>query len=189
MERRDLLRATGAAAALSFLAPRDALAVWSRIAHGGAILGGLSEQHLALIGAIADTILPRSDTPSATDVGVPAFVDVIVTENDTTDDRTAFLAGLDAIEARSKSNGGDAFAQLEPAARASLIESIEAESNRRAEPARTYWRLKGLIIHGYFTSEPVMKEVLKFEVMPGRFEGAAPMPIRASAPPGEHRHA
>ena len=189
MERRDLLRATGAAAALSFLAPRDALAVWSRIARGGAILGGLSEQQLALIGAIADMILPRSDTPSATDVGVPAFVDVIVTENDTDDDRTAFLAGLDAIEARAKSNGGDTFAQLQPAARASVIESIEADANRRTDPARTYWRLKGLIIHGYFTSEPVMKEVLKFEVMPGRFEGAAPMPIRTSAPPGEHRHA
>ena len=191
MERRDLLRAPGAAAALSFLAPRDALAVWSRIARGGAIRGGLSEQQLALIGAIADTILPRSDTPSATEVGVPAFVDVIVSENDTDEDRTAFLAGLDAIEARAKSNGGDGFAQLQPSARVSVIESIEAESGRRAEPARTYWRLKGLIIHGYFTSEPVMKDVLKVEVMPGRFEGSAPMPVRPSAPSGrgEHNHA
>lgn len=191
MERRDLLRATGAAAALSFFAPRDALAVWSRIARGGAILGGLSEQQLALIGAIADTILPRSDTPSATDVSVPAFVDVIVSENDTDADRAAFVAGLDAIEARAKTTAGNSFAQLEPAARASIIQSIEAESSRRVEPARTYWRLKGLVIHGYFTSEPVMKDVLKVEVMPGRFEGAAPMPVRTSTPPGggEHRHA
>ncbi len=189
MERRDLLRAAGAATALSFLAPRDALAVWSRIARGGAVIGGLSEEQLALIGAIADTILPRSDTPSATDVGVPAFVNVIVSENDTDEDRAAFLAGLDAIEARAKTTGGDAFAQLAPSARASVIESIESESNRRADPARTYWRLKALIIHGYFTSEPVMKDVLKFEVMPGRFEGSAPMPIRTSMPPGEYRHA
>lgn len=190
MERRDLLRATGAAAALSFLGvPRDALAVWSRLARGGAILGGLSEPQLALIGAIADTILPRSDTPSATDVGVPAFVDVIVSENDTDDDRAAFVAGLDSIEARAKTTAGNSFAQLDPAARASVIESIEKESSRRVDPARTYWRLKGLIIHGYFTSEPVMKQVLKVEVMPGRFEGAAPMPARTSAPPGEHHHA
>jgi len=192
MERRDLLRATGAAAALSFFgAPRDALAMWSRVAHGGAILGGLSEQQLALIGAVADTILPRTDTPSATDVGVPAFVDVVVSENDSDEDRAAFVAGLDLIEARAKNAAGNAFAQLEPSARASVIESIEAEADRRAEPARTYWRLKGLIVHGYFTSEPVMKEVLKVEVMPGRFEGSAPMPVRASTPPGggAHRHA
>ena len=192
MERRDLLRATGAAAALSFLGvPRDALAVWSRLARGGAILGGLSEPQLALVGAIADMILPHSDTPSATEVGVPAFVDVIVSENDTDEDRAAFVAGLDAIEARSKTAAGNSFAQLDPVARASVIESIENESSRRVDPARTYWRLKGLIIHGYFTSEPVMKDVLKYEVMPGRFEGAAPMPVRTSAPPGqgEHRHA
>jgi len=192
MERRDLLRATGAAAALSFFgAPRDALAMWSRVARGGAILGGLSEQQLALIGAVADTILPRTDTPSATDVGVPAFVDVVVSENDSDEDRAAFVAGLDLIEARAKNAAGNAFAQLEPSARASVIESIEAEADRRAEPARTYWRLKGLIVHGYFTSEPVMKEVLKVEVMPGRFEGSAPMPVRASTPPGggAHRHA
>ena len=99
MERRDLLRATGAAAALSFFgAPRDALAVWSRVARGGAILGGLSEQQLALIGAVADTILPRTDTPSATDVGVPAFIDVIVSEQYTERDRNAFVAGLETIQ-------------------------------------------------------------------------------------------
>ena len=191
MERRDLLRAAGAAAALSFLAPRDALAVWSRIARGGAVVGGLSEQQLALVGAIADTILPRTDTPSATDVGVPAFVDVVVSENDTDEDRAAFLAGLDSIEALAKSTAGDAFAQLAPAARASVIDAIEGAASRRADPARTYWRLKGLIVHGYFTSEPVMKDVLKYEVMPGRFEGAAPMPARPGTPParGDHRHA
>jgi hypothetical protein len=45
-------------------------------------------------------------------------------------------------------------------------------------------------VHGYFTSEPVMKDVLKVVVMPGRFEGAAPVTItkRPSAvkvPPSE----
>jgi len=38
---------------------------------------------------------------------------------------------------------------------------IEAVTDRRTDPARTYWRLKGLVVHGYFTSEPVMKNVLK----------------------------
>jgi hypothetical protein len=189
MERRDLLRVVGAATALSFLAPRDAAAVWSRIARGEPVRDGLSEAQLALVAAIADTILPRTETASATDVGVPAFVNVVVSENYTDDDRASFVAGLDAIEARAKAAGGDALAQLTPSARASVIESIEAEQSRRAEPARTYWRLKGLVIHGYFTSEPVMKDVLKYEVMPGRFEGSAPMPVRATSPSGGHGHA
>jgi hypothetical protein len=132
---------------------------------------------MALVRAVADTILPRTTSPSATDVGVEHFVNVIVAEYSKDDERTAFLAGLDAIDARAKTESGAPFRDLAPDARGKMIESLERGA-RNAEPAQTYWRLKGLVVHGYFTSEPVMKEVLKVEVMPGRFEGAAPVQIR-----------
>jgi hypothetical protein len=156
MERRDLLRALGAAGALALL-PNETMAAWARAASGAGPAEGLTDTQLALVGAIADTILPRTDTPSATEVGVPAFVNVVVSENYSAEERAAFIAGLDALDAN-------------------VLPTIESAADRRAEPARTYWRLKGLIIHGYFTSEAVMKRVLHTEIMPGRFEGAAPMP-------------
>jgi hypothetical protein len=177
MERRDLLRALGSATALALL-PHDALAAWTRVATGLRPAGGLSDAQIALVRAIADTIIPRTDTPSATDVGVDGFVDVIVAEQYTDADRTAFLAGLDAIDARAKSGAGADFTDLAPAARATTIDAIEGAADRDAEPARTYWRLKRLIVHGYFTSEPVMKNVLKVQVMPGRFDGAAPIQLK-----------
>lgn len=178
MERRDLLRALGAAAAFSTL-PRTAQAAWATIAAApGSPLRAMSERQSALVGAIADTIIPRTDTPGATDVGVPAFVDVIVAEYYGDEDRVAFLAGLDAIEARAKSASGAPFEELADPQRSALVESLERATDRRADPARTYWRLKGLVIHGYFTSERVAKDVLKVEIMPGRFDGAAPMPAR-----------
>jgi gluconate 2-dehydrogenase gamma chain len=187
MERRDLLRAFGAATALALL-PHDAVAAWARVASGLRPTDGLSDAQLALVGAIGDMIIPRTDTPGATDVGVPAFVNVVVAENYSDTERTAFLSGLDAIEAHAKDSGA-AFADLAPSARASVIEALESASDRRAEPNRTYWRLKGLIVHGYFTSEPVMKNVLKVEVMPGRFDGAAPMPQKSAHVEGGHAHA
>jgi gluconate 2-dehydrogenase gamma chain len=168
MQRRDLLRAFGAATALALL-PNEAVAAWTRVATGVRPASGLTDAQLALVGSIADTIIPRTDTPSATDVGVPAFVDVIVTENFTDDERTSFAAGLDAIGAKLPGGGVGAG-----------IEAIEG-ADRRAEPSRTYWRLKGLIIHGYFTSEPVMKTVLMVRVKPGAFDGAAPMPAKGAA--------
>ena len=160
MQRRDLLRAFGAATALTFL-PHEAFAAWERVAAGHRPAGGLTDAQLGLVGQIADQIIPRTDTPGAIDVGVPAFVDVIVTENDTDAERRAFGDGLDAIAAGGMS-----------------VEALEALTDRGVEPARTYWRLKGLIVHGYFTSEPVMKTVLNVVVMPGKFDGAAPMPLR-----------
>ena len=156
MDRRSLLKALAAAGAVSLI-PHDAFAAWDRIAAGHRVPDGLTEAQLTRVGAIADVILPRTDTPSATDVGVPAFVNVIVSEYFPDDERAAFVANLDA---------------LEPDA----IERIDAQSDRRSQPARTYWRLKELIVHGYFTSQPVMERVLHVEIMPGAFDGAAPMP-------------
>jgi hypothetical protein len=187
MERRDLLRAFGAATALALL-PHDSVAAWARVASGLRPADGLTDAQLALIGALADTIIPRTDTPGATDVAVPSFVNIIVTENYSDAERSAFEAGLDAIDAHAKSARGASFTDLQPDVRAAVVDAIEAASDRRVEPNRTYWRLKGLIVHGYFTSEPVMKRVLKVEIMPGKFDGAAPMPHRASHSEGGNAH-
>jgi len=181
MERRDLLRALGSATALAIL-PHEALAAWTRVAARAteATPSAFTPSQLALIGAVADTIIPRTDTPGAVDVGVPAFIDVIVSENYDDSQREAFLAGLDAIDAKARSDRGDGFASLSSDARASVLDALEGNSDRSRDPERTYWRLKSLVIHGYFTSEPVMKDVLKVVVMPGRFDGAAPHVRRAS---------
>lgn len=176
MKRRDALRALASATALTVL-PNKTLEAWSRVTSGIRSPNDLSPPHLALVRAIADTIIPRTDTPSATDVGVEKFVDVIVNEHLPDADRTAFLSGLDAIDARARSTSNAAFADLSAQARGKLIDSIES-ADRNIEPARTYWVLKGLIVHGYFTSKPVMMDVLKVEVMPGKFEGAAPVAIK-----------
>lgn len=169
MQRRELLRVLGASTALALI-PGEAFAAWTRVASGIRPANGLTEAQLARVAAIADTILPRTDTPSASDVGVPDFVNVIVSENYRDADRDAFVAALE---------------QIDPAA----IETLESTTDRRAEPARTYWRLKGLVIHGYFTSERVMKDVLHYEVMPGKFDGDAPMPVKSVRGSRGHSHA
>ena len=179
MQRRDLLRAFGAASALALL-PHEALAAWTRVASDSRPAAGLRDDQLAFIGAIADTIFPRTDTPSATDVRVPAFVDVVVSENFRDADREAFVAGLAALDAQMTAAAGTSFTGLAGDARGAQLEAIEGVTDRRTDPARTYWRLKGLIVHGYFTSEPVMKTVLRHEIMPGKFDGAAPMPGNAA---------
>jgi len=176
MKRRELLRTLASAAALAAI-PEKNLAAWSRVASGIPLQNGLSPAHLALVRAIADTIIPRTNTPSATDVGVQKFVDVIVNEYLTDAERTAALSGLDAIDARARAESGVTFAELSADKKGAMIDSFE-KGDRSVEPSQTYWRLKGLVVHGYFTSERVMRDVLKVTVMPGKFEGAAPVAIK-----------
>lgn len=183
MHRRDVLRGLGSAAAFALL-PADVEAAWTRVATGRRpVANGLSDAQLALVATVSDVILPRADTPGALDVGVPAFVEALVAGSWEADDRTSFTAGLDALAVRLGDARGDRLT--------GLIDELEARTDRRAEPARTWWRLKGLIVHGYFTSERVMKAVLRVEVMPGSFDGAAPLvPVRAPrSGPNEAPHA
>ena len=199
MQRRDLLKSFAAATAVAFI-PRDAMAVWARVASGVRPAAGLTDAQLALVGAIADTIIPRTDSPSATDVAVPAFVDVIVSENYSDAERTAFLSGLTTLNTWSPTApaAGDttvqaghpsrAFVDLSSEERGAVVNAIEHAPSRRDEPMRTYWRLKGLVIHGYFTSERVSKEVLHVEVMPGRFEGSAPLAAKAAGSSSREMH-
>jgi len=186
VDRRDLLRAFGAATALTLL-PADAKAAWLRVARTpGAAARALTAVDAAQVGALADVVLPRTDTPSATDVGVVAWVDLVVAEYYRDDERKQFMDGLAAIDVLAKSAvaPGSGATGYEPEAAAKLIDTIE-KGDRRSPAARAWWRLKGLVVHGYFTSERVQKGVLKVNITPGRFEGAAPM----SAAAGGHDHA
>ena len=199
MQRRELLKTLGAATAVALI-PRDAMAVWARVASGVRPAAGLTDAQLSLVGAIADTIRPRTDSPSASDVRVPAFVDVIVSENYTDADRTAFLSGLESLNTWAPPAAANtdsvsvrpaaavAFVNLAPDQRGAVLDALEHSPNRRAEPMRTYWRLKGLIVHGYFTSERVSKDVLHVEVMPGRFEGSAPLATKAASSSSREIH-
>lgn len=178
MQRRDLIRSAAAAAALAML-PRSAHAadqLWRRVAELGSQAPRTGQA--ALVSALADTIIPRTDTVGALDVNVPAFVDVIVREQYTVQDRDAFNAGLSAIDALSVRVGGGAFADLSAAQRTLVMSALEQPANRTDPAMRTYTRLKAMVVHGYFTSEPVQRQVLGVDVMPGYFSGDAPLRTR-----------
>jgi len=180
MERRDLLRAFGAAAAFTLM-PRTAQAAWETVAlSSGAPPRVLTDERADLIAALADAIIPRTDTPSATDVGVPAFIDVIVAEYYSDEERAVFLSGIDLIGSRLRRGDATSFAGLSPESQKLLLDALDKPMDQQAPDARAWQRLKGLVIHGYFTSERVQRDVLKTQIMPGRFDGNAPMKAGAS---------
>lgn len=178
MLRRDVLRTLALATAACAL-PREVLAsdLWAHVARTAT--RALSPQHRALIGAIADIILPRTDTPSATEVGVTDFVDVIAEAYYDPDERRAFVDGLDAIEALAQRSAGRAFVALDLAAQTRIVEPLDRATTRTTPAERTYGRLKGLVIHGWYTSARVQREVLQTQIIPGRFDGAAPHVVPA----------
>ena len=177
VKRRDLLRAAGAATALAVL-PRSAEAAWMRVRAGYQAPNGLTAAQRSLVAGIAETIIPRSDTPGASDVGVVDWVNLIVAEYYADDVRAPFIAGLDAIDTQTRASHGKGFAELAVNDQQAVVAALDTPADRRTVEARAYSRLKSLVVYGYFTSERVQHDVLHSQMVYDRFQGAADHQVR-----------
>ena len=123
----------------------------------------------AVLAAAAERILPRTDTPGATDVGVPAFLARLLEGYVSPADRDTVLVGLDALEAAARAAHGRGFAKVAPAAQDALVRAA-AEAGGRFFPL-----LREYTLLGYFTSERVGREVLHYDPVPGRWDPCVPL--------------
>ena len=123
----------------------------------------------AVLAAAAERILPRTDTPGAVDVGVPAFLARLLQGYVPAADRDAVLAGLDALDAAAHAAHGRGFAEVPAAAQDALIRAA-AEAGGRFFPL-----LREYTLLGYFTSEKVGREVLHYDPVPGRWDPCVPL--------------
>jgi len=133
----------------------------------------LTPAHAAIAGAIADRILPRTDTPGAADVGVPAFIDRLYGEFMTAAERQMLTDGLNAVDAAAASAHGSGFSTLTADRQDVLLRTIaRAEEGK---PQGFFRLIRSATILGYFTSEEVGRKVLHYDPVPGRYDGCVPI--------------
>lgn len=130
----------------------------------------------ATVAAIADAIIPRSETPGALDIGAPDFIELLLAEWVSDDDRGAFTAGIAELEARAVQQHGKTWPTLETAAATSEIAWAEARADQPTAGQRTLRRIKSWTVHAWITSETVQKTVIRTNITPGRYEGCVPRP-------------
>ncbi len=133
----------------------------------------LSKAQLDLVTAIADRILPRTDTPGASDVGVPAFVDLMLGKYSTESERQVFTAGLDEVNAASLTAHAQSFVKVSAAQQDAILMRIAVASQKKDKTF--FHQIKELTVVGYFTSEIVGRTVLHYDPVPGRFQGCVPI--------------
>ena len=178
MQRREVVRFLGAALALPFL-PRGADAAIQLGESLHARLGDvpfrtLNSGQQALVTNIAEMIIPETDTPGATSVKVPEFIDLILTEWASDADRAAFLAGLGDIDVHASVMGSSRFVGLPAAKKVELLTALDGATEEKAGAALAFHRLKALTVYGYFTSKPVEQDILKVQMFFNGYQGNVP---------------
>ncbi len=194
MNRRELLRVLGASALLPALPDRSAerLGAAGRRVHARARSRGLQvlDPHQSeTVATIAELIIPTTDTPGARAAQVHRFIDLLLAEWVTDDERASFLKGLADVDARARTAFGVDFLAATDAQRGTILTQLDAEAQpqRGAERDRQpafFQQLKWLTVFGYCTSEVGATAELHYEVIPGSYDGCTDL-RRASAGPGD----
>jgi len=90
----------------------------------------LNPTRFSLLTSVADTIVPKTETAGAVDVGVPAQFDALLRNWASPGRREELIAALDEIDAGARQAKGKAFAQLTAAERHDFLSAHDAAALR-----------------------------------------------------------
>jgi hypothetical protein len=192
LHRREALKLLASGSAISAL-PGPIVAAFRKI-HAG--LGASPERNIfnahqdATVIALAELIIPETDTPGAKSVRVNEFMGRIVAEWFSEEERAHFLAGLADLDSRAQKLFSKDFVNAAADQQAEILHLLGEEMLSEAaalanaprgyrgsapEPENNfYFDFRGLTLTGYFTSEVGYKQQLHEEIIPGHFDGCIP---------------
>jgi hypothetical protein len=144
----------------------------------------LDARRMSLLSAVADTIIPQTDTPGALAAKVPAKFDALLVNWAAPARRVELVGALTKIDAAALAQEKVSFTALSAEKRNSLLTAIDAAALKNvprtekltgmaammagpavADPA--YSKLRELIILLYFYSQEALTSVLTYEHSPG----------------------
>jgi hypothetical protein len=133
---------------------------------------------------VAEIMIPRTDTPGALDVGVPGFIDLMLRDVYTQEDREHYLAGMAELDTAALGEQGRKFVALESPQQVALVRKLHdaavAEERRQSRP-HAHWQrpfvlmTKELTLLGFFTSQVGATQVLQYVAVPGSYHGCLPL--------------
>jgi hypothetical protein len=148
-----------------------------------------------LIADIAETIIPKTNTPGAKDLNLPAFVLKMIDDCYTKKDQQAFLVGLGTFNDMVKKKYNSSFADLSVRDREEVLNSIDKNNKPTVDPKKSikpvgdaqksleapkkkpeipplnlfYGTIKQQTIFGYTNSQYFMTKQIVYELVPGRY--------------------
>jgi Gluconate 2-dehydrogenase subunit 3 len=189
LDRRDALRLL----ALNSLLPAIPAPLFAALREVRASLDAapglkaLNANQNATVIAMSELIIPETDTPGAKAIRVNEFIDRIVAEWYSDEDRASFLTGLAHVDDVTAKLFGKSFVDASPEQQGEVLRELGDEMTRDAEELEAlprgyrgegpgpednfYCRFRGLTLTGYFTSEVGFTKQLHEEIIPGHYDG------------------
>jgi gluconate 2-dehydrogenase gamma chain len=145
-----------------------------------------------IVAAMAEVIIPRTDTPGAIDAGVPTFIELMASDWFNDQEKATFAAGMKDLETRIPKEYGKTFDQLSAEEQLGIMEAMEDAASdspwyefgnvmrQFISDAPFICQIKELTVWGFFTSEVGATQVLRYNPMPMHFDGDIALSLQDS---------
>jgi hypothetical protein len=189
MQRRDVLRIFAAGAVLPVFSPELFALFRQAQPPPGYKVRTLTPHLNETVIAMTEQIIPATDTPGAKGARVNEFIDVILTEWATLEERAHFIEGLEDIDKQSQKLFGKNFVDASPDQQLAQLRAIDdvtlagrvarAHHGNHVEPPDQqlkgdFWEVfKRITVHGYYTSE-IGFPGTQLQIIPGAQHGCHP---------------
>jgi gluconate 2-dehydrogenase gamma chain len=176
LDRRDLLAGATALFGTSLVAPlaRAAEVQVSILAPGmGVSHAFLTSDQRSQVAAMAERIIPTTDTPGAIAAGVPAFIEMMLADWYESTDRNDFMRGLGLVEGYARVQYEKPCAQLTEQEQDAVL-TLAMEGKINALPRTFFEHFRQLVLLGYYSSEIGCKQERVYVPVPGRYDGRYP---------------
>ena len=149
-----------------------------------AILTGCAPEHqikdlnftpedLAFLDEIGETIIPTTDTPGAKATKIGKFMQMMVKDCYDADQQQAFIDGVNALRKDFKTEKGSDFLTASAEDRLAFLNAMQEKFKASGDERQPIVinMLRDLTVLGYFTSEIGASQALRYEEVPGRYDG------------------
>ncbi|WP_394171828.1 gluconate 2-dehydrogenase subunit 3 family protein [Thalassotalea litorea] len=129
-----------------------------------------SAEHMTMLADIAEIMIPISDTAGATDAHVIPVLDAMMLTWAVAGTKKQFLQLLVKLNEIAKASFQTHYLNLGKDERVALVSQLDkrAFANQTSELSKSYRKLKKIIFHIYYTSEPANPD---FMLIPGTYRG------------------
>lgn len=129
----------------------------------------------ALIAELAETILPKTNTPGAKDINAHVFTLVMIDDCMKKEDQQKFMQGLKDFEREAKQKLNKSFEESSAAERLAFASGLDAVKKDDSDLYYFYSNVKRYTVQAYTTSQYFLTKVQVYELVPGRYHGCVPL--------------
>jgi hypothetical protein len=171
LDRRQVLASVAAMFGAGLCAPLSRAV--AGVPQGLASSKPMNPRHKALLTAIADRIIPPTDTPGAAEAGVGDFIEMTFQHFYLPEERERLIKSIDQVDGYAVQSQGKRFGALQPDVKDRILLDWSEGRLKDVETAR-FEEVKQLTLGGYYSSEIGMTQEQVYLPVPGRYDGAYP---------------